>query len=325
MHNKYILGICLCFAVALQGIEVETEELPLAEKNIPWFTGPLLAPSGNVVPIGSINVEPYLYIIAFPGEYGLDWKPQSFPTFWSTQLQVPIQFGIMPRVDFTVTPIAICNQTLGQRSWGVGDLEVAMSVQILEESPYFTSIRLGFQETFPTGRYNHLNPTKLLTDGVGGGSYQSSVGVIFAKLVRIRDDHFLNMRFTGAASFYSGVHLKGLSSYGGSPDTKGTYYPAKLMALDIGLEYSFTKSWVGAIDLFYNYATRSKFVGKNGDALFSNVGGMLSEVSSQISLAPALEYNFSRSIGLIAGCWLTIAGRNSNVFRSGVIAFNYYK
>lgn len=325
MHNKYILGICLCFTAALQAIEVETEELPLTEENAPWLTGPLLAPSGNVVPMGSINIEPYLYITAFPASYGLDWKSQSFPTFWSTQLQVPIQFGIMPRVDFTITPTAICNETLGQRSWGVGDLELAMSFQILEESPYFTSIRLGVQETFPTGRYKNLNPTKLLTDGMGGGSYQSSVGIIFAKLVHIQDDHFLNIRFTGAASFFSGVDLTGLSSYGGSLDTKGTYYPAKLMTVDIGLEYSFTKNWAGAIDLFYNYATRSKFVGKNGEAIFSNVGGILSEVSSQISIAPALEYNFTRSIGLIAGCWLTVAGRNSNVFRSGIIAFNYYK
>jgi hypothetical protein len=151
------------------------------------------------------------------------------------------------------------------------------------------------------------------------------VGLVLAKLVHIREDHYLNLRFTGATTFYSKVNLKGVSSYGGSPDTEGTYYPANLMTVDIGLEYSFTKSWVGALDAFYNYATRSKFVGKNGEFLFSNVGGTLADVSSQISLAPALEYNFSRSIGLIAGCWFTIAGRNSNIFRSGIIAFNYYK
>ncbi len=325
MHNKFILSSCLCLTIAAHAIEVETEELPLSQKNAPWFTGPLLAPSGNVVPVGSLNIEPYFFAFGFTGTYGLDWKTQNYPVFWNTFLQVPIQFGIMPRVDFTVTPTFTRNQTQGEHAWGVGDLELATSLQLLNETDYFPSIRLGFQETFPTGKYNDLDPAKLLTDAMGAGAYQSSVGLIFAKLVHFQGAHYLSMRFTGAATFYSKVNLKGISAYGGSLDTKGTYYPASLMTVDIGLEYSFTRNWVGAIDLLYNYAMRSKFKGKHGEFLFSNVGGTLTDVSSQISLAPALEYNFSRSIGLIAGCWLTIAGRNCNVFRSGVIAFNYYK
>ncbi|HAB99840.1 MAG TPA: hypothetical protein DCE71_08470 [Parachlamydiales bacterium] len=325
MHNKSILAICLCFTAFLDAIEVETEELPFTEKNAPWLTGPLLAPSGNVVPVGSLNVEPYVYVFGFTGAYGLDWKSHDSPVFWNTVLQVPIQFGIMPRVDFTVTPTCIYNQTLGQSSGGFGDLQLATSFQVVNETDTFPSIRLGFQETFPTGKYSRLDPVNLFTDAIGSGAYQSSVGIIFAKLIHIREDHFLNLRFTGAATFSSKVHLEGVSCYGGSPDTKGTYYPAALMTVDIGMEYSFTKNWVGAIDLFYNYATRSKFVGKNGELLFSNVGGTLADVSSQISIAPALEYNFNRSMGLIAGCWVTIAGRNSNIFRSGIIAFNYYK
>jgi hypothetical protein len=47
------------------------------------------------------------------------------------------------------------------------------------------------------------------------------------------------------------------------------------------------------------------------------------EASIQYSLAPAIEYNWSEKLGLIAGCWLTIAGKNSRKFTSGVIALNY--
>jgi hypothetical protein len=47
--------------------------------------------------------------------------------------------------------------------------------------------------------------------------------------------------------------------------------------------------------------------------------------SSQYSLAPAIEYNWSQNIGLIGGVWFTVAGQNISQFNSIVIALNYYK
>jgi hypothetical protein len=48
------------------------------------------------------------------------------------------------------------------------------------------------------------------------------------------------------------------------------------------------------------------------------------DTSIQISLAPAIEYNFNQYFGIICGSWFSIFGRNAAIFRSGIIAFNYY-
>lgn len=326
MHKKIILGISLIFASVLFSIDIAEKEFPTTPaKSVPWLTGPLLAPSGNVVPLGHINIEPYVFCSYYTGIYGLNWHSNERPLFSSYALNVPIQFGIAPRVDFSLTPTAFLNLTQGKHAWGFGDLVAALGLQILKEGTWYPSIKLALQELFPTGKYKNLDPSLLFADGMGGGSYVSTVGIVFGKFLVVRKTHDMTVRFTAAYSVPSSVALRGLSYYGGAPNTKGTYYPSQLATLDLGLEYAFTKNWALALDVLYNYATRSKFFGKNGGLLVSTVGGILSEVSSQISLAPAIEYNWSQSFGMIAGAWFTIAGRNANVFRNGIIAFNYYK
>jgi len=323
----YTLLILIFFGSAnLPAIDVENKEFPLAEtKNTPWLTGPLLAPSGNVVPLGSINIEPYLYCTYYTGVYGLDWKTTSRPVFSSYALNIPIQFGIAPRVDFTISPTVFMNRTQGKHAWGFGDIILASGIQLVKEGERNPSVKLALQELFPSGKYDHLNPELLFTDGTGGGSYVSTIGLVIGKFLVVKKNHDVNIRFTAAYSVPSSVFLKGLNFYGGAPNTRGRYYPCQLATMDLGLEYSITRNWALALDVLYNYATRTKFVGKHGEGLVSPVGGILTEVSSQFSLAPAMEYNWSQSLGLIAGAWFTIAGRNVNIFRSAVIAINYYK
>lgn len=325
MRCKYIFGIIISCAVFLEAIEVETEKLPSNEPYVPWFTGPLLAPSGTVVPMGSINIEPYVYIIAYRGNYAPDWKSQSAPIFWSYVFDPYIQFGIAPRVDFTLSVTGEYNKTHGKHSWGLGDSYAALGIQVLDESTYIPNLKLILQELFPTGHYKHLNPENLLTDGTGGGSYVSTAGIVIAKLISLHPTKYLNLRFTAAISFPSAVHLKGISSYGGNPTTQGVYHPSKGLEIDLGLEYTLSRNWAWALDVLYTHGTKSSFHGKNGENLFSNFGGQLSSPTSQFSLAPAIEYNWSKSLGLIAGCWFTVAGSNAYVFRNGVIALNYYK
>ena len=84
-----------------------------------------------------------------------------------------------------------------------------------------------------------------------------------------------------------------------------------------GAEYTATKNWALALDLNAVCAAKNRFKGKST----SKVGG---PSSIQLSLAPAIEYNWSSQLGVIAGSWFTIAGRNSTRFTSVVGAFNYY-
>lgn len=90
------------------------------------------------------------------------------------------------------------------------------------------------------------------------------------------------------------------------------------------MEYSITLNWVAAIDLNYIHINKSTFRGKLG-TIAPGVPAMVGfKASEQFSLAPALEYNWSEKIGVIAGVWFTVLGRNQFDFTSGVAAFNWY-
>ncbi|MES2122546.1 MAG: hypothetical protein V4492_07205, partial [Chlamydiota bacterium] len=79
-----------------------------------------------------------------------------------------------------------------------------------------------------------------------------------------------------------------------------------------------------ALDIQYQHNNKTRFSGHKGRTrgVRNVVGGPSSE---QFSLAPAFEYNFTYNVGLIAGCWFTVAGRNALEFASGVVAINIYQ
>src|SRR5437899_2203122 len=74
----------------------EITEIPLsrAQENGPWFTGPLLSPSGNITPFGYIDLEPYFLEIVYTGRYDKNWDPQSHPNFYSTNTALFFEAGL---------------------------------------------------------------------------------------------------------------------------------------------------------------------------------------------------------------------------------------
>ncbi|MES2200172.1 MAG: hypothetical protein V4489_08405, partial [Chlamydiota bacterium] len=70
----------------------ESHALSFFEKG-PWFTGPLLAPSGKTVKPGSANIDVYVNENVYRGKYDDDWKAHSTPNFYETVLQVQTKIG----------------------------------------------------------------------------------------------------------------------------------------------------------------------------------------------------------------------------------------
>ena len=86
---------------------------------------------------------------------------------------------------------------------------------------------------------------------------------------------------------------------------------------DIAMEYTLTRNWAFAADLFYVYSNKTKFSGTT----LAPIGRPSSE---QLSFAPAIEYNWNINVGIITGAWVTLTGRNSSCFRGSVTAVNVY-
>jgi hypothetical protein len=292
----------------------------------PWFTGPLLASSAEVVPLGFINIEPYLFTTVDYANYNQHWHSESTPNFYSVNPEVVIEIGIAKNVHFQFTPQIFWNESEGKSSARVGDLPVELDFQLVtaKDTDWWPNALLFVQETFPTGHYQRLNPKKKGVDITGFGSFSTSLGLAFSKQTWFGGAHWLSTRFNFIPRFSLPVHVKGFNTYGGGYGTRGKVYPGVFYQTILAFEFAFTRNWAFAIDLFNAYGNKTRFKGKPGVTSEGARAKVGHPSFTFFSLAPAIEYNWNESLGIIAGCWFTVAGRNTGSFASAVIALNYY-
>jgi hypothetical protein len=313
--------------------EIE-EELQVAETQFqkalemfdPWYTGPLVTPSSSMVDPGQCVVQPYIFINDNYQRFNSERERISLE---STQVQLKglfvVQFGLTHSLDITLTPSGGGQWQAHQSGGGFADLPITLGFLVNPQSLYVPKIKFTITETFPTGRYQHLNTNGLALSGFGGGSYQTQFGLVFGKVVNWASKHPINSRLFVGYNIPTPVSVKEFNSYGGGFGTDATVRPGNTLAVDLGLEVSLNQRWVAAMDFVYTASDRTKFHGNpgtttKGGAEAAPLGGPSND---NFSLAPALEYNWNDSLGILAGIQFSVYGRNSFNFVSGQIS-GYY-
>ena len=76
------------------------------------------------------------------------------------------------------------------------------------------------------------------------------------------------------------------------------------------LEYGVTQRWVMAVDVARDWANGSKVWGVNGNGQRVN---RINSASGDWQVDPAVEYNFTSRVGMIAGASIYYAGHNNGV------------
>lgn len=294
---------------------------------VPWLTGPLLTTGINVVPVGFINIEPYAGVFVFNGRYDKKWKSVSLPKFYNVNFALSTVIGLTKGIDICMFPQFSYNSTQQTSSLEFGDLPIGFDFQLLLGTleNNLPGIKFYIEEIFPTGKYQKLRPERLFTDAGGLGSFQTVAGISIGKPMVFSDQHYFTPRINFFYNYFSPVNVKGFNAYGGARNTRGRVYPGNEFGCLFAFEYSLTQHWAFAFDAASIYTNKTRFSGKAGTDPITGAKAVLKAPSKlQFSLAPAIEYNFSSSLGIIAGSWFSIAGRNSKRFISGIIALNYY-
>jgi hypothetical protein len=298
---------------------IPANETAAQKLNQPWFTGPLLASSSTTIPVGHWNIEPYFFATKTPAQYNQDWVAKKVPTFWSLNTVVPLWIGLTNWMDIEIQPQWSWNHksNVGGQ-WEFGDLNVQLEFQLYRPDfpakNWIPAIKIAVRESCPTGRYQRLDPIRGAIEQGGGGAWATSFIFVLGRLFHLSGVHYLSGRINGMYTIFAPVHVRGFNAYGGGFGTDGMAYPKPSFLLDVAFEISLTRNWSFALDLV------GRWRGRNGGAA-SNT----SPASIQYSIAPGIEYNFNANLGIIAGPWITFAGKNSNEFYSAVIALNYYQ
>ncbi len=315
------LGFCLFVSCLCADTAPQTPPITA------WFTGPLLCPSYSAVPAGSYNIEPYIFVNTIGGNYDSSWTRVSTQTLISAYYSILAQIGLTSYFNVSITP-QFFYQSLGpSSSANIGDLPVEAYFIVLNEdlNGIRPGITIGLKASVPLGRYKNLSPGDASTQAVGSGSWKPAMSFVIGKQIHIKDIHFLTLRAYFNSQFQNRFNVDGFHAYGGGYETKGQITLGAQFTTIASFEYSFSRHGVFALDIQYQHNNKSSFKGNAGytDPIFRKLLPPSNAPSSeQLSLAPALEYNFNANVGLIAGVWFTVAGRNAQAFITPTCALN---
>jgi hypothetical protein len=289
----------------------------------PWYAGPLLTPGAHILPPGNVNVQPYLFYTSNYGRFDKHGHSHKISKLRTINPQLPLLFGVLPWMHLSFNAQGVWNKQSGHSSGYWGDTSLGLGFGLLTEKPYRPAVLFGIKESFPTGRYKHLNRKKNGVDATGSGAYQTTFSLNTSKVVWWVTLHPMNIRLSLNYTLPSRALVKGFNAYGGGKGTHGKVHLGNTFQADFGYEYSFTQRWVAALDVVYSYSSKTTFSGRRGfssPGVRANVGGPFND---QLSLAPALEYNPNPNLSFLAGVWFTVWGRNSLNFVSGVVSASY--
>lgn len=291
----------------------------------PWFTGPILAPSGHNVARGHTNLEIYGLDVFTNGQYNTHGKVTSIPLFKSFLVNPLLTHGFTDWLDFQLSIPYAFNRTQGMSYDRITDTSLGAGLQLVEQkkSKWLPDVRFFIQEIFPTGKFENLNPSFLGTDATGLGSYRTLFSLNLQYLKEIYDAHYLRTRLILSRLYSSSVKVHGLNSFGGTPNTDGAVNTGAQDNVDLAFEYTLTQNWVAVMEGYFSEGQATRF---NGilDIVNDGATGLLSGQYYEIGLAPALEYNFTANIGLIGGVWFPVKGKNTSRFTTYVLALNAY-
>lgn len=289
---------------------------------IPWYTGPLITGSANNVPKRKVNVQVYLYFTTQYAQFTKNWKSENVPNVYTLNPLILIQRGLSDWLDFTFIGQWLFKWRKDAYTQHCGDTSTQFGFQLLKQDAHRPSIRLVLGESYPTGKFRNLNPNKNGIDATGAGAYQTSIGLNFNKIFWQIKLHPISLRITGQYVIPDAkVKVRNFHAYGGGLGTRGKVKVGQTLNIDIGVEVSLTQHWVFANDIAYTHSFKSTFHGRPGVTAAGTPAVNGAPSSDQLSLAPAIEYNFNSKAGLIGGVWFTVAGRNSANFVSAVLSY----
>src|SRR6266481_7805145 len=292
-----------------------------------WWTGPMLAPSAATLPQGHMLVEPYLYDVMTDGRFDLHGTRHASAREHDIGSLSYILYGLTDRVSVGLIPRFLFNEPAGapnSSSLGVGDLSLQAGYGLtrFQDGHRMPALALVIDETLPTGRYQRLGRA---SDGFGAGAYTTALSIYSQDYLWMPNGRILRVRLdlTYSLSASAGVH--DVSVYGTSSGFRGRAYPGDSFTADAAGEYSVTRNWVLALDIVYQHEDSAGVSGRLPSA--AGAPGVTdfrarSGSAYSLGLAPAIEYNWNSSVGLLVGVRMFVAGRNATASVTPAIALN---
>ncbi|WP_162875526.1 transporter [Sphingomonas crusticola] len=294
-----------------------------------WLTGSLFSNTAATLPKGHILIEPYLYDSITTGSFSAAGSRSAQPVQHGVRQLTLILYGLTDRLTLGALPQFGYNDTSalsGRSRVGFGDLPLRVQYKINDFTAgrFMPTVSVAFDLILPTGAYQNLG--SFAPNALGTGAHTARLATYLQRNFPIPGIRTLRARLNISYSISSRPSVAGRSSYATPPRFRGQARLGDAFSLLAATEFSLTQNWAVALD--YIYARAGKTV-ISGDAA-TRTGAPEGYVSyrrifprsESFELAPAVEYNLSSRVGLIAGASISLWGRNSPAGIRPAIALN---
>jgi hypothetical protein len=290
-----------------------------------WFTGPIFTPNPTTVPPGHPCIEPIFITSYTYGFYDDKWKEHSVANMWSVGPYVDFQCALNDIVGAELIGFLVSNFKGGASSTHLKDTIFRMGFQISNDRPdsWVPDFRVLFQETFPTGKYEKLDPRKKETDLTGQGAFQTGIHLAFQKLFHLTSRHCFSIRGDVGYFFPAPVSVKGLNYYIDQLKVRGKVKPGQVLIGYLAPEFSLTSEWNIGCEIIYQYQRRGHFSGKIESKDIEPGQHVKVPATAQLIIAPELERTITPNLGIIIGSAATLIGKNSLAFSSVFVSVLY--
>lgn len=293
-----------------------------------WWTGSLLAKSVTTLPAGRFYMEPYLGDSIPYTHFDGDGHMHDVMHENELGLSVPMEYGVTSRMTVSaILRLGYDWASQGQSSSdvGVGDTSAQIQYQLTQYQPgsWVPVFAVDLQETLPTGRYDRLERQ---TDGFGSGADTTTVAACGQSFIWMPNGRIVRARLDLIYSVSQRVAVAGRSVYGTPEGFRGRAMPGDSAAVDLAFEYSVTRNWVAAGDLWLERDGSTRVDGNYVPAADGTLNYLsTSGTGRELIVAPAVEYNWSRHLGIILGGRVTAMGRNEKGFITPIVALSYLR
>jgi hypothetical protein len=205
-----------------------------------WFKGGPLSFSGLCLKKDTFKLKNYCIVENTSNFYDNTWLPQNISHRIGFTEVFDLRLGFLPHTDLTVIFKEQSQFLDNNASARFGDTALRLGVELYHSKQPLNVFNYRFilQQTFPTGHFKNLNPSKKDVEVSGLGYYRTGA-ILAAEILKNIDKRLLRTRLNLSYGYSTrSCLLTNYNLYGGGQKTKGYLGAVHDCFAILGLEYN---------------------------------------------------------------------------------------
>jgi len=291
--------------------EIEIEECPAT-------FGPLVTDTAIPAAKGEFAIQPTWLVPVTIASFDRHWQRRNAGgDFVNFSQLVKFTYGVWDNLEVFLELVTYTHNWAsnvsepgprGERNanfGGFGDMALVFKYGLLEETERRPQVTAFWGTVFPTGHSRRLNPGRLGTDELGGGSFDFVLGFNMQKWVK-PFIFYGNLWYTLRTDYTA----DGEDAMGNPAQVR--VHPRDIILLNLAMEYPLTKRFIFLLE-FLQFYEGGRLIGAQANQA----------PAAKISLVPAIEFMATNHLSMALGLNINLAGKRADANLTPIFSMVY--